>query len=119
MFHVLKNKEASKQKLMRLAEYPYPEDYIAFPGCCAIKEIYSSIVNDHIIWRFCGGFFIVSESLVEKYYSIIMHYLEEYILGGRLTWEVNIWAVVELIHKVSSGWYLADHNDTIIDIPLL
>jgi hypothetical protein len=34
-----------------------------------------------------------------------------------LVWEVNYWAWLEAEGYISPIWYLADHNDTIINIP--
>jgi hypothetical protein len=117
IFHVLKNETVSSAKLKKIAEYIYPDDFIAYPGCWSIGK---GEIDNNINWRFCGGFFLVSSSILLKYHNPIMNYIENYILSrGRITWEVNFFAAVERELNMNFGWYLADHNDTIFNIPII
>ena len=119
IFHILKDPNTSSRKLQQIAENTYANGFIAFPGCWRTDWICD--IDNAISWRFCGGFFIISSSILKKYHIAIMKYLENYILEqGRITWEVNIWASVERENNhLPFGWYLADHNDTILNIPIL
>ena len=119
IFHIFKTPEITSKKLSRLSEYSFPENFISFPGCILSQPIFQRIMNEYIIWRFCGGFFIIAETQLQKYHHSIMQYLENNIASGHLTWEVNIWAGAEQIYNLDFGWYKADHNDTIIDIPCI
>jgi hypothetical protein len=35
----------------------------------------------------------------------------------KIVWEVNYWAWLENLGLISPTWYLANHNDTIVNIP--
>jgi hypothetical protein len=69
-------------------------------------------VWDRICWRFAGGFLLAHRSklpdVCSKYESIIARNLP------RFTWEVNYWALLESEEGIDFGWFVADHNDTII-----
>jgi len=80
------------------------------PGC----HVKGKTGFDHINWRFCGGFFIGDkESLLN------FHQLHQFIFPTipKLSWEVNVWAYMENFNW-DSGWYLADHNDSIVRLSL-
>ena len=34
-----------------------------------------------------------------------------------MTWETNVWTFLELNTDWNPSWFLADHNDSIIQIP--
>jgi len=86
---------------------------LTMPGCwdkCAV-------FFDRIHWRFCGGFFLGDKDTIERFYEVSQELWEPTCMTYGLTWEVNYWAFLEergLIHPV---WYLAGHDDTILDVP--
>ena len=118
IFYVFKQSEITSAKLTRISEYSFPDNFISFPGCVFSQPIFQTVLNKFVIWRFCGGFFIISASLIDKYYTLITKYFDENIKSGKITWEVNIWAGAEQKYNLDFGWYLADHNDSIINIQL-
>ena len=91
---------------------------LAIPGC---KE--NPVRNDDemlhsINWRFCGGFFFGDSESLEEFYSLYVDYFPKFMEKYRkMVWEVNFWAWLECNTSWSPKWYLADHNDSIIEIP--
>jgi hypothetical protein len=90
---------------LSIKNYKNPTNY--FPGNLKTKK---NIV-DSINWRFLGGFFILDKNNIIKLTNettIILNSLD------KLTWEVNIWAILEYNQKFDFGWYFGDHNNFII-----
>ncbi len=114
IFHVINNYEIIKQKLYNIAITEYKIDSLIIPGCW--EKGYDFLNN--INWRFCGGFLLgYYTEIVEFYKSYLIQlkiFLDTY---GMLVWEVNFWAWLENNIPISIEWYLADHNDTIFNIP--
>jgi hypothetical protein len=86
------------------------------PGCWS-KITTQNVHSVH--WRFCGSFFWGTKKgvtefadLYDTYWSV---FLEEF---KTLTWEVNFWAWLEETGKWKPHWYAADHNDTLVHLPL-
>ncbi len=113
LFHVIKHIESS-DLLRKIASSQFKKDNIIIPGCWNKGYSYTN----GICWRFCGGFFIGHKNacidMYNKYKTFLPIFLEKYNL---LTWEVNIWAAMEHETSWNPDWYLADHNDSIINIP--
>lgn len=82
------------------------------PGCNSMRDF----EFNSVFWRFCGGFFVGDIESMEELFNL---YSNEFIgiikKSGVLTWEVNILAYFEKNYKWSPRWYLADHNDTLIN----
>jgi len=117
--YIFKNMESSLTKLKKYSESNFTsEPFISMPGCwnkCSNVDV----LKDFIYWRFCGGFFIGDKNSLLSFYDVSIYYFEEFLnLTKKLVWEVNYWAWLELMGYVSFTWYLADHNDTIINIPI-
>jgi tetratricopeptide (TPR) repeat protein len=116
--YIFKNMESCFTKLKWYSESKFiSEPFIAMPGCwnkCSNVDV----LKDFIYWRFCGGFFIGDKNSLLSFYDVSIYYFEEFLnLTKKLVWEVNYWAWLELMGYKSFMWYLADHNDTIINIP--
>lgn len=97
------------------------------PGCQASivgKNDITQICAKSIQWRFVGGFFIGKPDAIlhwihQIYRPGFMVYMAE--SDYTLTWEVNVWAWLEARYVTDwkPEWYSANHNDTIIRIPIL
>jgi hypothetical protein len=88
------------------------------PGCWNFKCENIEALKDSICWRFCGGFFMGDKNSLTSFYHVSISHFEEFLkISEKLVWEVNYWAWLEASGYISPIWYLADHNDTIIDIP--
>jgi hypothetical protein len=103
--HVIKNDESFK----KIEKINSTEDGIIIPGCWSQKTIN---VN-HPSWRFCGGFLIGDRGSLRD-----MHYISRKVLHQtfpQITWEINIWSIMESIHHFPFKWYHANHDDTIFN----
>ena len=107
---------------------------VLFPSCFSFEKskYYFNILSTHIIWRFCGGFFIGDKTSLQNMYFLMLKELPNFITqniqntdntnntnktNNIISWEVNVWFWLE--HKCN--WiidsYQADHNNSILDIP--
>lgn len=108
IFHIFSNDyNIINNKLNELSTKIYEDTTNYFPGNLKIKK---NIV-DTINWRFLGGFFILDRNNIIKLANettLVLNSLD------KLTWEVNIWAILEYNKCFEFGWYFADHNNFII-----
>ena len=117
--YIFKNMESSLTKLKKYSESNFTsQPFIAMPGCwnkCSNVDV----LKDFIYWRFCGGFFIGDKNSLLSFYDVSIARFEEFLNSTKkLVWEVNYWAWLELMGYTSFMWYLADHNDSIINVPI-
>ncbi len=109
IFHIFKNDELINNKF-KLIEENKLDKGVYFPGNWEKKEYIVESIN----WRFLGGFFLLNidnlNKLIKESYSILKSDIH------LLTWEVNIWALIEFYDLFNFGWYKADHNETILDL---
>jgi hypothetical protein len=87
---------------------------ITIPGCWEYGRPFNV---DTIHWRFCGGIIIIPKEYVDRFYQHSKNVLIDFCTSSmyKLTWEVNIWTVIEFCaEKDSIQWYSADHNDSIV-----
>lgn len=82
---------------------------ITIPGCWNGKY---NLLN-HPSWRFCGGFFAGDKASINSMHSLSRVVLQKTL--PELTWEVNIWSIMESLYNFPFLWYKADHNDTIFN----
>jgi hypothetical protein len=117
--YVFKHPEATFEKLALLSTYQYPSKILLFPGCWnKLNPGDIEYMLNKICWRFCGGFFLGdADSMREFYESYKIHFPSFVNHYKKLVWEVNFWAGLEATLDWKPEWYLADHNDSIIDIP--
>ena len=108
IYHVLRD-PAADQKLKSIADSHFPAKCLYSPGCWD-----KCVTWDSVNWRFCGGFLLGDIASLQEMYQL---QLSEYPKFPKLTWEVNTWAYLESI-GLHIDWYAADHNDTIIDVPM-
>lgn len=82
---------------------------IAIPGCTA----YPSGQDRWPDWRFCGSSLVVGRELVNDFHSAVREVAPDRLdRSGRVTWEINDWAEVELRKMVPIRWYKAGHDAT-------
>ena len=118
--HVFRNVESSTNYMKTIASTQYNEPFLTFPGCWPkLERDDADIVIDHVHWRFCGGFFVGDAKSLTNFYEKYKAYyppcLETY---QAATWEVNFWAWLEKHTDWRPTWYSADHNDSIVKIPV-
>ena len=107
VFHVVKNVAAVQRQIQRISSSRIEGFHI--PGCWD-AGMYSV---DEICWRFCGGFFVGDAASVKEFVSE-----HEKIKIDKLTWEVNVWALMEQ-NGWKPMWYKGNHDDSLFQDPFL
>ena len=116
--YIFKNLNNTLLKIKNISNTEFKTDFICLPGCWNSKINNLDYLKDNIVWRFCGGFLIGDKRSLIHFYIISHDYFLNFLNQTRtLVWEVNYWAWLENLDLISPIWYLADHNDTIVNIP--
>ena len=114
--HVFRDMGASLAYLEMLGKSALAPHFIATPGCWADGR--DRPLLDRINWRFCGGFTIGDRASMEDMWTKVQtHYPRFMETTGHHTWEANFWTWLEIHAGWNSGWYVANHDDSIIRIP--
>ena len=109
---IVKNHERFLNKLQEVNETQFHK--LTIPGCWGFGR---TLHVDSIHWRFCGGFFVMPRHLSSLFYEHSRNVLKDFctLPQYKLTWETNVWTVIESCAERSKiDWYFADHNDTIV-----
>ena len=109
---IVKNQEAVLQKLKEINGRTYKK--MTLPGCWSFGRSFSV---EAINWRFCGGFFVIPRSYIQRFYDHSKCVLTDFCTQPqyKLTWETNVWNIIEACaEREQIQWYLADHNDTMM-----
>ena len=105
IFHIITDNELVTKKLQDISIKKYDSNIIEFAGNWQNKNLELNKIN----WRFLGGYFLISNNkisdLIEKTKNILF-------ILSTLTWEVNIWAILEY-NNFDFGWYFGNHNNFI------
>lgn len=117
--HVINSKNPL-DRLYTFSRSALKDKMLVFPGVWSkkisddnFKDIYSK-VN----WRFCGGFFLGDkDSVLEFNDAYRKHYYNFLKEKKRFFWEVNFWAWLEYNNHFKPHVYMANFDDTILDIP--
>ena len=114
IFHIFKNEDLVNNKLLELSQYDYnnKRNISYFPGSW---ENITDMV-ERINWRFLGGFFIIDVNNIKKLAHETTSLLKSNI--DVLSWETNYWSLIEFYKLFNFGWYKADHDETILNIPI-
>lgn len=109
---IVKLKDRFINKLREVNEKKYTK--ITIPGCWGFGQPFS--VNN-VNWRFCGGFFVIPRNHIDTFYNHSKNVLTDFCTNPhyRLTWETNIWYIIEFCAaKDIIDWYFANHDDSIV-----
>lgn len=113
---IFKDIEAARHQLRTIANHPWNLTRMLVPGCWNMTTPVSPSV---ICWRFAGGFFMAPCNLVALLSSLQSAQLRLLVgLQVRLTWEVNVWAMMEEKAPHYFQWYKGDHDNTILQTPM-
>jgi glycosyltransferase involved in cell wall biosynthesis len=112
---IFKNADATFNKLRHVN---VPTDKVLVAGCYDFTNPQQFMHIDYIHWRFCGGVFFGTPATLLKFKNLADNKLRELSAGKILTWEINIWSLVERNNEPLFEWYKGDHNDTIMNFPL-
>ena len=110
MMKLLKRHDSVFSKLRSVT---IPDDKILMPGCTPQNPVNFN----HVHWRFCGSLFFGKKAIIEDFYNLNQAYMLTLQNQKILTWEVNVWAWLEINHNWKIDYYNANHNDSIINIP--
>lgn len=104
----------------RLRELRIREDVsgVVIPGCWPPRSMGVEELSRKICWIYCGGFFLVGREEAGAFDLSARMALKEFLRGGRITWEVNVW--VRLLDQPGAPklhWFAADHNDRMTMVP--
>lgn len=118
--YIFKDMNNTLLKIKNISNTEFKEDFIYLPGCWNFKINNLDYLANNIVWRFCGGFLLGDKRSLIHFYIISHDYFLSFLNQTRtLVWEVNYWAWLENLGLISPIWYLADHNDSIVNIPNL
>lgn len=109
---IVKNKELFLEKLREINQRKFNK--LMIPGCWPNHMPFQV---DSVHWRFCGGFFVIPRQYIQPFFEHSRNVLRDFcnMSQYKLTWETNIWFLVELFAaKDWIQWYFADHNDSIL-----
>ena len=116
--YIFKDTNNTLLKIKNISNAKFDKDFIYLPGCWNFKINDINYLKDNIVWRFCGGFLLGDKNSIKKFYHVNNNNFLKFIkITNKLVWEVNYWTWLESVELINPIWYLADHNDTIVDIP--
>lgn len=99
--------------LAALRAAPLPQPGLLVPGCWD-RPTNLEALWEAVCWRFCGALLLGDrESLAGLYERYQETFAEEVARREALTWEVNIWALLEARGQ-RFDWYKADHDETLV-----
>jgi hypothetical protein len=113
IFKIFKTPKKCIAKIHQLTHLSF--DQIVIPGCDRYLERQCHV--DQVNWRFCGGFFVMPRKHLDSFYNDSKNVLSSFCDDPqyKLTWEVNVWYIVEMCtNSKNIVWYHAGHEDTII-----
>jgi len=113
-FGMMKLIKHPKILFSKLQNVTVPEDKVLMPGCTPQNKV--NFNNVH--WRFCGSLFFGNKTTIDKFYTLNQAYMQTLQAQKVLTWEVNVWALIEHDNPTLYKWYKSDHNDEIVNFPI-
>jgi hypothetical protein len=110
---IINNIENFINKLKLINEKKFEK--ITIPGCW--KKGHAFSVNK-VNWRFCGGILIIPKKYIQSFYDYSKITIDEFcsLPDLKLTWETNIWNIIEerYFKNDEIHWYSANHDDRIL-----
>ncbi len=115
--YIFKDPEGTLDNIKKISSMKFVDKFISIPGC-RLNPIYIDKYLNCLCWRFCGGFFIGDKESLTNFYEASVNQLPIFFAKyNRLLWEVNIWAWLEETKKWEPTWFLANHNDSMFNLP--
>jgi hypothetical protein len=112
--HVIKDLDLAGQRLRALGRVA--TERALFPGIHASQALGPEASMAAVSWRFCGGFFASPASLLPELCSCCEEVVRQLLDLGRISWEVNVWAVAEQ-RGAPIEWYAGGHDDRLLNWP--
>jgi len=108
----LKQRGVTEEVLQKFAddlERLPPFHGVCAPGCWPLCPIDDSIAH----WRFVGSCFVVHRDFVWKLFEAVRGVATlRASVTGKISWDMNTLAFVELLNVIPFRWYKADHDET-------
>jgi hypothetical protein len=118
LVYIFKDVDNTLLKIKKISNTKFKDKFIYMPGCWNFRADAIDYLKDNIVWRFCGGFLIGDKETLTRFYTTSHNCFLTFLNQTKtLVWEVNYWAWLESNGLINPTWYLADHNDSIVDIP--
>lgn len=90
---------------------------MALPGVWGLGQ-YKELIAQDIMWRFCGSYFVGDVKSILEFHNLMEtafpQFLEKY---NFITWEINIWVILELEYGWKPDWYPSNHHERIFLLP--
>ena len=116
--YIFKDFDKTIMLFNEISDYDYKKSFLIIPGCWNYLVNDIDYIKNNICWRFCGGFFIGDKDSLLNFYNVSINNYDEFLkITKTNVWEVNYWAWLESCKDLNPLWYLADHDDSIINIP--
>ena len=114
--YIFKEMEKTQEYLYVQSKRHFLEKCIIIPGCWGkLPADDVARAYDDIHWRFCGGFILGDKESLVHFYKLYRQLFHQFLKESRrLVWEVNFWAWLEAKHDWAPLWFLADHNDSMV-----
>jgi hypothetical protein len=112
LLKIVKSKDRFINKLKAINQQTF--DKIVMPGCWGFGRPFSVETPN---WRFCGGLFVMPRKHICDFFEHSRNVLRDFCTMPiyKLTWETNVWNIVEYFScKDKIQWYFADHDDSIL-----
>ena len=107
--------------LYNVSKLNLKDNFLLFPSCFSKDEsrLRMHNIDKTINWRFCGGLFIGDKISIKDMHFRMLDKIPLFIQKTNvIVWEVNIWAWLEHSYDWNVDSYIADHNYTMLNIPL-
>lgn len=117
IFKFVKNIDIAYDRLGKFNEIEVPTAFLSPTGLWPMFTNNDRVI-DHVWWRFLGSLFFVKAETLPQFKLLCDQLLHDILNSGKVTWEVNIWAMLEFQMPQLFTTYQADHNDSIFDVKL-
>ena len=116
---LFRNAEKSKKQLQAIGNCSPKMPFFAIPGCWEKWDMKRHAHHlDNIHWRFCGCFFVADHESMRRFCKLYRDFFPRFLKETKkLVWDVNFWAWLEHNSEWTPTWFIADHNDSCLQIP--
>lgn len=114
--YIFKDADYTLSFLRFITTCQFNDSFLYIPGCWE-KDARTDICMEHVVWRFCGGFFIGdTQSIIQFYEASYNAMFDTLIHTSRMVWETNYWSFLESTGRwIPTHWTMvSDHDDTMI-----
>jgi hypothetical protein len=116
IFKFIKDVPTAYARLMSFNDITLSTAFLAPVGMLPTQSKEQPPIVDYVYWRFLGSIFFIKNEGVDHFKLLCDKILQDVLNLGKITWEVNVWAILESTSPQLFETYHADHNDSIFDI---